>query len=142
MFLKQERDEGVSEEEESVSNIEEPARKKQKKKKLTSLHMELDGAIKKALSSKPTATTVNTTQSDKNLLKLIRQELNLFENNGNRGLLLTKAYRCLFEIKPTSIESERAFSSAGYICSKIRSRMNDDTLDHLCFLRTYFNHEK
>jgi len=30
-------------------------------------------------------------------------------------------------IPPTSVESERAFSSAGYFCSKLRSRFNDDS---------------
>lgn len=111
---------------------------------MTALHVELNSVIKKALLPKATSTFVppNTAQSEKNLLKSIRQELNLFENGGNRGLFLTKAYNCLLEIRPTSIESERAFSSAGYICSKIRSRMNDDTLDHLCFLRTFFQNEE
>lgn len=110
---------------------------------MTELHAELDNAIKKALSSKQTSTTdySDTTQSDKNLLKSIRQELSLFENGGNRGHFLNKAYECLLCVRPTSIESERAFSSAGYICSKIRSRMNDDTLDHLCSLRAFFQTE-
>jgi hAT family C-terminal dimerisation region len=109
---------------------------------MTALHIELDSAIKKALP-KSTRTTdySDTHQNDKNLLKSIRQELNLFENGGKRGLFLTKAYECLLSIRPTSIESERAFSSAGYICSKIRSRMNDDTLDNLCFLRAFFQIE-
>ena len=35
------------------------------------------------------------------------------------------------------VESERAFSSAGYFCSKLRSRFNDDSLDKLCFLKFY-----
>lgn len=111
---------------------------------MTALHAELDDAIKKALSSKHTSQMdySDTTQSDKNLLKSIRQELNLFENGGNRGHFLQKAHECLLCIRPTSIEAERAFSSAGYICSKIRSRMKDDTLDHLCSLRAFFQTEE
>lgn len=115
-----------------------PARKKKK----SSLHTELDAAIDKAMSSKSTPTYAsNISQPEKFLLKIIRQELNLFENGGNHGLLLSKAYDCLLLIRPTSIESERAFSAAGYLCSKIRSRMNDESLDHLCFLRAYFQKE-
>ena len=38
----------------------------------------------------------------------------------------------------SSPESERAFSSACYFCSKLRSRLNDDSLDKLCFFRSYF----
>lgn len=64
--------------------------------------------------------------------------MRLLEGGGGRGRYLTKAYEYLRGVKPTSIESERAFSSAGYLCPKIRCRMNDNTLDNLCFLRTYF----
>ena len=35
-------------------------------------------------------------------------------------------------------ESERAFSAAGLFVTKIRSRMSDDLLERLCFLRAHF----
>lgn len=66
----------------------------------------------------------------------------LFEQNFQRGYYLEKTYKNLLSIKPTSVESERAFSAAGQVCSKLRSRLNDDTLDTLCFLRSYFNVKK
>lgn len=113
-----------------------------KRRKLSELHIELDTAINKALSpsSKSTLASKNL-QSDKLLLKVVRQEMNLFENGGSRGTLLTKVYECLLVIRPTSIESERAFSAAGYICTKIRSRLNDETLSDICFLRAFFQSE-
>lgn len=113
-----------------------------KKKNKSELHVELDAVIDKAMAPKSTISYSNSFSQPENfLLKMIRQELNLFENGGNHGLLLSKAYECLLVVKPTSIESERAFSACGYLCSKIRSRMNDETLHHLCFLRAFFQRE-
>lgn len=62
----------------------------------------------------------------------------LFENGGTRGDFLQRAYEFLMTIKPTSVESERAFSAAGLFATKIRSRLGDETLDALCFLKSYF----
>lgn len=113
-----------------------------KKKNKSELHVELDAFIDKAMPPKSTIFYGNSISQPENfLLKMIRQELNLFENEGNLGMLLSKAYKCLLVVKPTSIESERAFSACGYLCSKIRSRMNDETLHHLCFLRAFFQRE-
>jgi len=50
--------------------------------------------------------------------------MSIFEGGGTRGLVLEGAYKALLAIPPTSVESERAFSAAGYLCSKIRSRIN------------------
>ena len=41
-------------------------------------------------------------------------------------------------MKPTSVEAERSFSAAGYFLSKLRTRMGENTLNALCFLRCYF----
>lgn len=73
------------------------------------------------------------------MLTTIKKEMGLFEAGGSRGHHLQKSYEYLQIIKPTSVESERAFSSAGYFCTKIRSRLNDETISGLCFLRSYFN---
>lgn len=54
------------------------------------------------------------------------------------GANLTKVYKALKSIPPTSVESERVFSSAGMICNKIRSSLNDDSLDALVSLRSFF----
>ena len=41
-------------------------------------------------------------------------------------------------ILATSINSERAFSSAGSFCTKLRTRMSSELLDALVFLKNYF----
>lgn len=75
------------------------------------------------------------TQKDSDLSTSIKKEMNLFENGGTRGHHLQLVYKYLLTIPPTSVEAERAFSAAGY---KLRSRLGDDTLDALLFLRSYF----
>ncbi|KAL4083320.1 hypothetical protein QTP88_028649 [Uroleucon formosanum] len=78
------------------------------------------------------------TQKETDLIKIIKKEMNLFENGGTRGHHLKLAFKYLMSISPTSIESERAFSTAAYIGNKLRSRLGDGTLDDLLFLRSYF----
>jgi len=86
--------------------------------------------------------TPKKTNSNNNLAKMIRKEMSIFEAEGTRGTNLQFAYDCLLTIPPTSVESERVFSSSGIICTNIRSSLNDDTLNSLCFLRSYFNINK
>ena len=43
-------------------------------------------------------------------------------------------------ITPTSVEAERVFSAAGLFLIKLRTRMGDQTLDKLIFLRFHFCH--
>jgi hypothetical protein len=95
-------------------------------------------AVKMASVSKPQLTyTVNDNINIQNALTTVKKQMSLFEGGGSKGSYLQMAYDCLLTIPPTSVESERAFSSAGYICSKIRSSLSDKTLDDLLFLRTY-----
>ncbi|CAH0403229.1 unnamed protein product [Chilo suppressalis] len=77
----------------------------------------------------------NVKDYDKNLKK----EMSLFETEGVRGENLSLIYDFLMTLKPTSVEAERAFSAAGYICSKLRSRLTDKTINTICFLRAFFH---
>lgn len=70
--------------------------------------------------------------------KIIKQEMNLYENSSSRGCILEKTYKKLLTIPPTSIEPERAFSTSSYLCNKMRSMLSDETLEALLFLRFYF----
>lgn len=71
--------------------------------------------------------------------KIVKKEMNLYESsNSTRSYNLEQAYKYLLTIPPTSIEPERAFSAAAYMCNKFRSRLGDETLDALIFLRSYF----
>jgi hypothetical protein len=64
--------------------------------------------------------------------------MTLFEASKTRPVNLEKLFRALKSIPPTSVESERAFSSLGLFANKIRNRLNPETLDVLSFLRQYF----
>ena len=59
--------------------------------------------------------------------------MSLFQNGGVRGHHLELAYQYLLTIFPMSVEAERAFSTAGFIANKIRSRLAD-------YLSTVFLH--
>jgi hAT family C-terminal dimerisation region len=101
--------------------------------KTLSVEEEMDLAIRSSIC-KP-VTSASTSQE---LMKVIRQEMTLFESGGTRGRYLQLVYDYIMSVPPTSVEAERAFSAAGIICSRLRTRLGDETLDSLCFLRSYF----
>ncbi len=104
------------------------------------LEMELYNAIK--LVNEDGRVTKNICNQEKSMQATIKKEMVLFENGGIRGRYLEGVYQALMTVQPTSVESERVFSAANYICSKIRSRLGDDVLDMLVFLRSQFRLEK
>ena len=65
-------------------------------------------------------------------------ELALFSSSGKRGTFLQAAYSYLMTVPPTSVEAERAFSAAGLFVTKLRSRLSDNSIDTLCFLRAFY----
>ena len=64
------------------------------------------------------------------------------EVTNKRSERLDKLFQALLTTKPTSVESERSFSAGGSLCTKIRSRMNDNTLSALISLKQYFKHRE
>lgn len=76
--------------------------------------------------------------SKKNLDQDLKKEMIALEDKGTRGKLLNLLYNYLLTIPPTSVEAERAFSAAGLICSHLRTRLADESLSSICFLRSYF----
>ncbi|XP_075990255.1 uncharacterized protein LOC142985898 [Anticarsia gemmatalis] len=74
--------------------------------------------------------------------KILKKEMSAYETEGVRGKYLSLIYDFLTSVKPTSVEAERAFSAAGYICSSLRSRLKDDTINTICFLRAYFQQDR
>ena len=72
------------------------------------------------------------------MLAAIKSEMAIFECSGVRGRILQLVCSYLQSIAPTSVEAERAISAAGTLCTKIRSRLSDATLDTLCSLRSYY----
>ena len=103
------------------------------KRKKTDLQQELALALEKVGERAHKAKLQDT-----NLQSTITKEMNLFEAGGTRGFHLELVYQYLMTISPTSVESERVFSSAGYLCNKVRSSLSDETLSELSFLRSYF----
>lgn len=76
------------------------------------------------------------------LMGFVMTEKAIYDNRGERGVYLSQAYTYLTSILPTSVESERVFSSAGYFCTKIRSSLSDIMLDALLFLRTCYQEKR
>lgn len=68
----------------------------------------------------------------------VAKEMDLFRTTGQKGDVLTKCFRALQAIHPTSVECERAFSVTGLFCGKLRTSLNDTTLSSLLFLRSFF----
>lgn len=80
-------------------------------------------------------------EKEKDYEKVLKKEMTALESDGVRGEYLSAIYDYLLTIKPTRVEAERAFSAAGYICSSIRSRLADDTINPICFLRSFFQNQ-
>ena len=71
------------------------------------------------------------------LSKAVKKELQNLPVSG-KGPFTTMAYKWLKGIVATSVESERVFSTVGNIVTKVRSRLNDDTVDALCSLKWHY----
>ena len=93
-----------------------------KKKKITIAHEEI---------SDPKTTS--------GLLNTVRKEMAYFKEQNIKGKYLNKLQKYISAVRPTSVESERAFSAAGLIGTRYRTSLNNETLNVMCFLRAYFN---
>ena len=103
---------------------------------MSTLEQQMEIAIKQSTS----VPTVTSSTVSENLLSSIKAEMAVFETSGKRGRCLETVYNnYLLTIPPTSVEAERAFSSAGLLCTKLRSCLDDATVDTLCFLRSHYH---
>lgn len=75
------------------------------------------------------------------LKTIVKQELQLFDSTTNRSSNIDKLAQALKTIPPSSVEAERAFSSAGLFITKLRTKLSDKSIDCLCFLRTYLQNK-
>lgn len=106
---------------------------------ILTLKQKLQEAIGSVITkSKPSWQQLENPKGRLNTLNVIKKEMSLYENGGLRGLYLQQCYEYLLTVPPTSVEAERAFSSAVSFANKLRSRLKDSTLDALVFLRAYF----
>ena len=68
-------------------------------------------------------------------------EYNFIDVSQDIPLLLRKLFNALKCISPTSVESERAFSITGQFVTKLRTKLDDDTLSSLVFLKAFYKNE-
>jgi len=54
--------------------------------------------------------------------------MSVFEATKKSQITLKKLYHALITIKPKSVESERAFSVTGIFITKLRNRLNDESV--------------
>lgn len=76
--------------------------------------------------------------SDSDLEKLLKAELKGFKQTKIRGKFLQFTYEQVKQIKGSSVDVERVFSSLGLMIKKFRSRLSDETIDHYLFLKYFF----
>ena len=88
------------------------------------------------------ASAASRASASRQLTNSIKAELAVFASSGRRGRCLEQVYGYLLTIPATSVEAERAFSAAGVLATKVRSRISDTSLDKLCFLRAYYRARK
>lgn len=95
-----------------------------------------DVSIVKKLNKSP----VKSLKSEVNDIDTqLTKEINLFQSEAIRGKYLQDAYNYLETILPTSVNCERFFSTAANVGNKIRSRLSDEKLNTLIFLRSYLH---
>ena len=71
------------------------------------------------------------------------KELKLIEvNRGKRGYYTEELIQALLTIQPTSTSSERVFSVASNLLTKIQNQLKMETLGGLVFLKYYFINKK
>ena len=68
----------------------------------------------------------------------IEKEIDAFNLGGELSSSLKFVKESLEKIRPTSVECERLFSLVGLFVTRLRSSLNDDTLNVLIILKSYF----
>jgi len=105
------------------------------------LKKQMEMAMHASMMMTPTSRVpfANSNQdNNKAITNAIKAEMAVFANSARRGRHQETVYNYLMSIPPTSVEAEWAFSAAGALCTKMRSRLSDKSLDMLCFLRDYY----
>ena len=93
----------------------------------SSIQDKLFDAINAALKKTNRKTSIN-----------LKKEFQIYEGTGNITKNLQKLMNALMTIQPTSIESERVFSSASNFCTKKRFGLNDTNFNCLCFYTPHY----
>ena len=83
--------------------------------------------------------TPNLTTSQ--ALKTLRKEMDIYAATNEKSPNLKYLFEALKQISPTSVASERVISCSGSIVTKKRSRLDDGTINDLCFLQGVFKNK-
>ena len=75
------------------------------------------------------------------ILVCLKREIAVFETTSVRPIFLNNVYNSLVTLPPSSIEAERSFSAAGLFITKLRTRLGDNTINNLFFLRSYLKNK-
>lgn len=67
-----------------------------------------------------------------------KKEFTMYDRFLKRSPKLDLLFDALNSIQPTSTQSERNFSMAAHFVSKLRTRLSDEHVDALSFLKSYF----
>lgn len=103
------------------------------------LSKQLNEAIQKETAP---SSSSNMTSKREGMIKIIKHETTGFDRTSVLGENMNKVLSALKTIQSTSTESERVFSLAANIVTKRRSRLEDKSLNNICFLRSYFMRKK
>ena len=72
----------------------------------------------------------------------IKMEMNCFVQTGVRGKMLSFIDAAIKTVRPSSIEPERTFSTAGRTQTKVRNRMGPRLLDSIVVLKYHLKNRK
>jgi hypothetical protein len=91
---------------------------------IQSLKDKLESAINERLLTVPNKNVPS-------LENTVKKEIRVFEDEGGGGggVNVQLVYNNLQTTAPSSIEPERAFSAVNQVCTKIRSSLNDNTIN-------------
>lgn len=92
------------------------------------LHLRLCQAINN-LKSSSSANLINDS---------IKKDFAYFDRCQQRTPRMELLLDALLSLQPTSTQSERNFSTSGAVVTKKRTRLTDENVDTLCFLKSYF----
>ena len=75
-------------------------------------------------------------------IKYVNKKFSVIESTKKCISNLETLFQCLKTIRPTSVESEQAFSECRLFVTKLRSSLNDNTINALCFLKSYYKNNE
>ncbi len=104
----------------------EPARKSRKER--------LSDLIAGKKKEKTGGLTMQSTETE--VYEVIKKELKAFVSTEQRPMHLQKLYDAILTLPPSSIAAERSFSISKMFISRLRSNLNDETVNNLMVLRS------